>query len=324
MKTLLLLPYFGSFPPYFDLWLASCGKNGPFDWLLITDQDLKIALPSNVRLRYSTLETLKKKFEKKMGISLVLNAAYKLCDYKQFYGYLFEEELKGYDYWGYCDCDLIFGDLRKFLTEDLQSQYDKVLRTGHFSVVRNDPAINRLFLQYETYKITLTSPVIYGYDEAVNGYHLGFAGELLEQGCRFGDFPKFAADIDFRHYPFREIHAPFEPCIFSYEHGRIYKITRSEGKIRKQERMYIHLQKRRMKKEKGLDPEHYLICPDGFYSYREEWLKSERFWESIAGEKKGYFDERAEKRKNRIRDLRRLMHEPHKLESIRYRLRKEG
>ena len=37
--------------------------------------------------------------------------AYKLCGCKPFYGVIHKEELRGYDYWGFGDIDLIYGDL---------------------------------------------------------------------------------------------------------------------------------------------------------------------------------------------------------------------
>ena len=237
MKTLILLPYFGKFNNYFELWLNSCRENSDFDWLIFSDVALCTALPKNVKIVHCTLRDLKEKFQKKLGLTLVLKDAYKLCDYKQFYGYLFSEYLQGYDYWGYCDCDLIFGNIRDFLSRNLQDRYDKLFRTGHFSMIRNDPELNELFFKYGTYKITLTSSVIYGYDESITGYHLGFAGELIENGYTFGNFSEWIADIDFRHYPFYEISNVGVPCVFLNENGRVYRLDKEKNIIKKQERM---------------------------------------------------------------------------------------
>ena len=44
-----------------------------------------------------------------------VNSPYKLCDYKPVYGLIFDEDLQDYDFWGHCDVDLIFGDIRKFI-----------------------------------------------------------------------------------------------------------------------------------------------------------------------------------------------------------------
>lgn len=321
MKTLIFLPYFGKFNEYFELWFSSCSKNLAFDWLIFTDANLCIKMPQNVKIVRCTLGELKEKFQKKLDVPLVLENAYKLCDYKQFYGYLFSEYLCGYDYWGYCDCDLIFGNIRRFMTQNVQENYDKLFRTGHFSIIRNDPELNELFFKYNTYQITLTSPVIYGYDESITGYHLGFTGELIENGYTFGDFSEWIADIDFRHYPFYEISNPVSPCVFLYENGGVYRLDKKKNEIVKQEKMYVHLQKRKMEVDSDIDPNRFLICPNRFCKYSEEILGSEEFWKNAFQEQDKYFDYKLEKKMNRVRDIKRLLHEPHKLSCILYRLR---
>ena len=321
MRTMIILPYFGKFNSYFRLWLDSCSRNQEFEWMIVTDIAIKETIPSNVRIVSLTLSELKEQFQKKMNVFLTLKDAYKLCDYKQFYGYLFSEYLVGYDYWGYCDCDLVFGKIKNFLTSDLQFSYDKLFRTGHFSVIRNDVAINELFFKYNTYKITLTSPVIYGYDESITGYHLGFAGELLDCGYKFFDCAEWIADIDFRHYPFYEKSNPPTPCVFSYERGRVFRIDWNDGNLVKSEKMYVHLQKRMMDVEDGINPDCYLICPNKFLKYNEEILASEKFWKQVMQEKAAYFDYEKEWRRNKIRDIKRFLHEPQKIKSILYRLK---
>lgn len=250
-----------------------------------------------------------------------MNAPYKLCDYKSFYGYLFEEYIEEYDFWGYCDCDVIFGQLNHFLTDDLFEKYDKILRTGHLSFIRNHKNINENFLHYDTYKMVLSSSVIYGYDESIGGYHLGFAGELLEQGYQFYGNDELAADVDFRYYPFFVVTEPENPCVFSYENGAVYRIDRKENSYIKREVMYLHLQKRKMAVNEGILPERYIICPNEFKSYSEKELLSDEFWIRNTTDQENYFDFRVECFRNIKRDFQRLLHEPQKIECIRYRLK---
>ena len=82
MKTLIFLPYFGQWNDYFKLWLHSCSYQKDFNWLILTDIPIKEALPKNINIVYSTLPSLKEKFQKKLGIPLSLERPYKLCDYK--------------------------------------------------------------------------------------------------------------------------------------------------------------------------------------------------------------------------------------------------
>lgn len=48
-SILLILPYFGRWPSYMDLWLRSCGANPDVDWLVVSDRDLPGERPPNVR-----------------------------------------------------------------------------------------------------------------------------------------------------------------------------------------------------------------------------------------------------------------------------------
>ncbi|MBR2669791.1 MAG: hypothetical protein IKE36_08385 [Solobacterium sp.] len=185
MKIGIILPYFGGFNSYFHIWMNTVRNNPEIDWLLFTDQIINTEIPSNCIIYSITFSELKKLFESKFNTKIYLKTPYKLCDYKPYYGFLFSEYLKDYDFWGYCDCDLIFGNIRTFITDELLEKYDKLLRRGHFSLIRNSEDINQNFMAFDTYKTVITSPVIYGYDESIKGYHLGFAGELMEKGYRF-------------------------------------------------------------------------------------------------------------------------------------------
>ena len=328
LKTLIFLPYFGKTPAYFDLWLHSCGYQKDFDWLILTDQSLSGPPPDNVKVIQCTLSELKQHFQQKTNLQLSLEKPYKLCDYKPFYGYFLSEHLTGYDYWGYCDCDLIFGDIRKYLTRQIQTGYDKCIRTGHFSVIRNSVDVNTVFMKYETYKIVLTSPVIYGYDEAIQGYHPGFAGELINAGFTFTDLLEPIADIDFRHFPFYENRHFGGPFIYLYEKGKLYRISYDKGMPVKEECMYIHLQKRHMHVEPGINPDHFIICPNRFVRYPETFQKQdclligETLWTQSNQEKYGYYNRPKEHFMNVCRDLGRLFYEPKKIDSLLYRMKK--
>ncbi len=320
-KIIIIIPYYGKFNSYFQFWLNSCAENMNFEWLLITDivvDDYNI--PPNVKILKISFDELKEYFQGKFGFKIKLDTPYKLCDYKQYYGFLFEDYIKGYHFWGYCDCDLIFGDIPSFLSKEYFQNFDKLLRTGHLSFVRNTKQINENFKKYDTYKISLSSPAIYGYDESVEGYHLGFAGELLDNGYRFYANDNLAADVDFRFFPFQIVSNPEKPCVFLYDYGKIYKIVRDDNKqLLKEEVMYVHLQKRKMEIKCDLNKKRYLIIPNAFIEYSEELLKSDLFWDTVTPNKEDYFNFKKEKKNALRRDLVRLLHEPNKAKSICYR-----
>ncbi|WP_367998934.1 DUF6625 family protein [Streptococcus sp. HSISS3] len=77
-----------------------------------------------------------------------LKTPYKLCDYKVAYGFIFEEELKGYDYWGFCDTDVLLGDIYQFLEEHsfFENDYSRYGLLGHLQIFKNSQEVNHIFM----------------------------------------------------------------------------------------------------------------------------------------------------------------------------------
>lgn len=145
MKCAIVVPYFGSFPSYFQLFLNSCKNNKHFCWLVYTDDKTEYSYPGNVIVHYTTFEELRNAFKMKLGEDIVLERPYKLCDYRPAYGMVFEDVLKGYDYWGHCDTDLLFGNLEELLLPIMAKNYDKIFAAGHLTLYRNQYENNRVF-----------------------------------------------------------------------------------------------------------------------------------------------------------------------------------
>lgn len=143
-SIVIILPFFGPLKSYAPLFFQSCARNPSVMWLLVTDQ-LVDNLPSNVAVKYLSFEMLKRQVDMVLGFSTALTTPYKLCDFKPAYGEIFEEEIDGFEFWGHCDMDMIFGDIRRFLTPRILRAFDKVLIHGHFSLYRNNPAANNYF-----------------------------------------------------------------------------------------------------------------------------------------------------------------------------------
>lgn len=318
MRKILIMPYFGKLNEYFNLWLDSCKYNEDINWLIVTDNIIDNK-PNNVKIINQTFDEFVKFIQSKFKFKINLKTPYKLCDYKSYYGYIFSDYTKGYDFWGYCDCDVIFGKISNFIDEALFNQYDKLLRRGHLSFIRNKEEINNNFLKYDTYKMVLTSPVIYGYDESIYGYHNGFAGELLESGYRFYEDNKNIADIDFRNYGFNIIDSEDKNCIFSFEEGRVYKYYLNENKIIKEEVMYVHFQKRKMLNKLVNIESKYIMLPNKFIEYDDNLLYDPNLYKRYMSSNEDYYDYRKEKKENIKRDIMRFLYEPKKIDSLRYR-----
>lgn len=68
-----------------------------------------------------------------------------MCDYRPAYGELFRDYIKGYDFWGWSDMDLFYGDIRSFLTDDVLEYNDRVLTRGHLSFFKNNSTVNSYY-----------------------------------------------------------------------------------------------------------------------------------------------------------------------------------
>ena len=110
-----VVPYFGKFPKGFQFWLLSCKCNPSIDWLIFTDDKTPYDYPENVKVTYWTFDQMKKKAQAIYDFPIFLERPYKLCDFKPAYGEIFADELKDYDFWGHCDIDLVWGNIRNFI-----------------------------------------------------------------------------------------------------------------------------------------------------------------------------------------------------------------
>lgn len=171
MKTIcLVIPYFGKWPRWFNFFLESCKYNPTVDWLFYTDCVVPKKSPKNVRFVKAKFSDFTQLASEKLEQGLNLSSPYKLCDLKPAYGVIFEDYLKKYDFWGCGDIDLIYGDIRKFITEDLLEKHDiincqKEYISAHFLLFKNCDRINRLYAKGD-YKRVFRSKEYYNFDES--------------------------------------------------------------------------------------------------------------------------------------------------------------
>jgi len=183
----LITCFFGSLPWYFDYFAHSCSFNPTVDFFIITDDDnYRKPLPHNVMLIHRTLEQVTQLASKKLGLPVCIDRGYKMCDLKPAYGVIFSEWVERYDFWGHTDIDIIFGDIRKFMTDEILDEYDVIsVRpdwiTGCFLLYKNEERINNLFTLSRDYEKVFTSPVHYCFDET------NFAHDAFSEGTSYLD-----------------------------------------------------------------------------------------------------------------------------------------
>lgn len=169
-KVAIIIPYFGEFPKWFNLYLFSCSKNPFIDFLFFTDCTPPERIYANTKFHKISFEEYCLQISSTLGIKFFPNHAYKLCDVKPFYGYIHKKELISYDYWGFGDIDLIYGDLSILLNNRDLKRYDLITThadrvAGHFTVIRKDSPYTEACFQIKDWKKKLESNQIFIVDE---------------------------------------------------------------------------------------------------------------------------------------------------------------
>jgi Family of unknown function (DUF6625) len=118
-RIAFVLPYFGQWPSWIEAFLLSCSSNPGVDWLIFTDCRIPEQHPGNVIFRRMELGELAKLGSEQLGREVEIRDSYKVCDWKPFYGHIFREYLAGYDFWGHCDMDVIWGDIKSHFSDDM-------------------------------------------------------------------------------------------------------------------------------------------------------------------------------------------------------------
>lgn len=269
-KINLIIPYFGSFPNYMQLFLNSCGANPDFHWTIITDNTQAYDFPQNVTVIKKEWEDAVEEIRNKFDFPICLSRPYKLCDMKPMYGFLFEEYNVGYDFWGYCDLDLIWGNLSKFVTEEIL-QYDKIFKDGHLTIIRNLPRYNELFKReingHLLYKEVLQTDRSCNFDEDFNDV-LNINSIFRQEGI-----PVYVnsviADIYTKSSAFQRVLPQGvekkSRNFYIWNHGELTRKIKKQDGWNTEEYMYIHLQKRKMKvKVTDISQNVYKIIPNEF------------------------------------------------------------
>jgi hypothetical protein len=283
----LVACYFGPPPGWIKYYLKSCGCNPSIDFLIFTDQSDFPDVPPNVRVMRISGASFASLATKTIGTPVRINYPHKLCDFKPIYGHMFEKFLKGWDYWGYTDLDVVYGDIRKFLSVAKLQQYDvftarKEFLVGHFTLFRNNRHMRSLYQKGFNYRATLQSPTMQSFSECGKQWRRRLQGRPLGNN---------AACDSMTHIVYREmakgnISASFSPVVIErpelasipnwrlrWQAGRLWSVDY------RREAMYFHFNafsRRsgfREPSELGTAPS-FEITPNGFESPHKSHVRN--------------------------------------------------
>lgn len=184
-KIIIIIPYFGSWPSYLDLFLKGCENNQWLDILFFTDCRIpKTKSLKNIKYIYFTLTDFSNLASQKIGEVLKIKMPYKLCDFRPCYGLIFKDYIKNYDYWGYGDIDLIYGNLSAFIFPKIDKGYDvisnrKEILSGSLAIFKNTTYINHLYKNSERFLELIKSTRYEGLDETAHDHSTWRGGSKL-------------------------------------------------------------------------------------------------------------------------------------------------
>ncbi|HAD31294.1 MULTISPECIES: DUF6625 family protein [unclassified Methylophaga] len=170
-KIIKIIPYFGQWPEWFELYLLSCMHNPDIDWLFYTDCQIPEKSPRNVRFVNISFLDYKKLISERLGINFSSPAPFKLCDVRPAYGFVHQDEIDSYDFYAYGDIDIIYGQIRQFITDEMLDRYDVIgthnrRLSGHFSLFRNTEQNRQAFRKIPDWQKLMEMDEHIGLDES--------------------------------------------------------------------------------------------------------------------------------------------------------------
>ncbi len=213
-SVILIVPYFGRWPQWFEYFLKSCSKNPTIHWLFYTDCSLPEDAPENITFKEIEFDEYKKLVSERLGICFLPDNPYKLCDLKPALGYIHEHEIKAYDFWGVSDIDLVYGDLRSYFTGEQLNKYEfhsthKRRVSGHLFLAKNNKKMREAFMQIKDWKELLSDQVHYALDE----------GAFSRLFIKHKNLPSFLFDFLAKFNPWARVSSFIEA--FSTPNGRV-------------------------------------------------------------------------------------------------------
>lgn len=166
----IVIPYFGEWEPWAPLFFETVRRNPTIDFLVFTDRDVPGPSAPNVRTRRMSFDDYVALANDRIDIPFAPGSAYKLCDLRPLFGHIHSDDLREYEFYGWCDVDVLFGDIRAFYTDEILDRYD-VLSThedrisGHFAVFRNTPRNREMYRRIYALDEHLRNPEFVGLDE---------------------------------------------------------------------------------------------------------------------------------------------------------------
>lgn len=267
LKPCFIVCWFGPFPKYFSIWLQTVRYNLNFDFLIFTDNEeiTKYSIPKNVKVKKLTLSEFQNRAEQVLHQKCNLERPYRICDFRPMFGLIFKKELSKYDFWGYCDLDLVFGKIDQFVTLTILNKYDAIFNGGHFTLIKNSPKMNNLFRKKGgafNYHTVINHDATFAFDETTG------IQQIAKKNNVNAIYSIPYVDADVKYFQLRSVFDKENPnyqC-FYWENGKLYRTKIQNDNITFENITYIHLQKRPILLKSPINElkNSFWITPNGF------------------------------------------------------------
>jgi len=271
----MLVVWMGKFPNTFELWKQSVFHNSTVDFYIVTDNE-GLRDEANLHFVHMTLPEAKQRFQALMEFPITLETPYKVCDYKPLIGEAFADITEKYEFWGHMDLDLMLGDVRAFLTEDVLQSYDKLFEAGCFILYRNCEEM-RNFYKRSMEKTNMAYP----YKHAFQCKYACYFDEYMGMNILDWKYPvkvlrdqteeTMVQDFRWQNLEFRS-NITNETFVFQWKDGKLWRYLCDENgvmtEVSPKEYMLVHIQKRDMEIEFSMER---------FLEQKEVWIVPNRF-----------------------------------------------
>jgi hypothetical protein len=169
-KIAILIPYFGKFPEWSDLFFQTLKKNSTIDFIFFTNCDTSRYTAPNLFFNQLTFQEYLQLVNTKLSFAFQPTNAYKLCDLRPLFGFIHSDIFKPYDFYGWTDMDILFGDIRSFYTDEMLEKY-AVLSThairisGHMALFKNTERNRLMYKKIYQWQEALQKEKFVGIDE---------------------------------------------------------------------------------------------------------------------------------------------------------------
>ena len=274
-RICLIVCWFGKLPEYMPAWIKSCSYNKEIDFILITDDDYPYHYSQNIIHIPFSKDMFIRRVKQRLISNPSFEVSYRLCDYRPMYGVIFREELERYDYWGYCDIDVIFGRLSHFLPVDDIYSYEAIFNGGHFTLIQNREKMNKLFMSDGAlfdYKTVMKKHAVFAFDEMTGIQRIAKHNEIK---AKYG-IPYIETEIKYKQLRSRLDSSNPDHQAYYWEKGDLIRVKTENDTVFFQEIPYIHLQKRKIKllDDTVIDSDSFWITPGGYRTKINKGLPS--------------------------------------------------